>query len=705
MPADAQLAVAIRTDDQRRHATLALTLVAVSAAIVEDPLEADVVLFDADLPGVAQELRVVAWPGGGVQAPRCVVVSDGPPPGALLIELLSLGLAGTLRWDAAPEDVAEVLGEVMVRDPRQAAREAPAGDAATEVRALLEARRFEIVVQPIVDLQGGHLLAVEALARFGGPTPRPPQAWLELATRAGLRVELELALASAAVDILPALGAHTLLAINVGAETLLDPRTLELLRTVDARRVVLELTDHHDVDDYEMLAEAAAALRDLGVRVAIDDSGTGLHSVARAAQLRPAFLKIDRALVRGIAGDAASLALARALAAFAQEIGAEAIAEGIESAAEAHALHGAGVRYAQGFLIAPPCPPTALPLGPFAVAAEHDGSDVPEVIHAFSLPRRAEGDLQGAIIAVLRFLEAELPGDSAVVTQLDFARRRASTLATSGPAAAVLRPGTTFPLTELPEYWMARGEGPRLCPDVERDPVYGALAVARHPDFGAFMSVPLTLPDGTRFGAISCAAQRRNAFDRRDLAMLHGLAELLNAAAAEEVRDLHPVEVAAHLRHLAQRDPVTHALNAAGFAEASGEALRRPRPEGTTRYLVRFDLRAFDAVVERFGRAVADLVLRDLVSALRAAAQPMDLVGRVGAHGLAIVLLGRQDLRDVDTLLAATSTAFCEMAARREADAGVEFGVVELGAEHDLVSALAASEAAMTPLAGGWRVR
>lgn len=705
MPTDSALAVAIRTDEPRRHAALAFTLAAVSAVVVDDPLEADVVLFDADLPGVAQELRVVAWPGGGVQPPRCVVVSDGPPPGPLLIELLSLGLAGTLRWGASPEDVADVLGEVMVRDPRRHARETPPGDEATEVLSLLAERRFEIVAQPIVDLEGGHVLAVEALARFDGPTPRPPQAWLDLATQAGLRVELELALASAAVDTLPALGAHTLLAINLGAGTMLDPRILELLRTADARRIVLELTDHHDVEDYEMLAGAAAALRDLGARIAIDDSGAGLHSIARAAQLRPSYLKIDRALVRGIAQDAASLALARALAAFAQEIGAETIAEGIESAADAHALHGAGVRYAQGFLIAPPSAPAELPPGPLPVSAPHDGADIPEVIHAFSLPRRAAGDLQAAMQAVVRFLEAELPGDSTVISQLDFARRRAVTLTASGPAAAVLRPGTTFPLTEVPEYWMVRGEGPRLCPDVERDPVYGALAVARHPDFGAFMSVPLVLEDGTRFGAVSCASQRRNAFDRRDLAMLHGLAELLSGAAAEEVRELHPAEAASHLRRLAQRDPVTHALNAAGFAEACVEALRRPRPKDTTRYLVRFEPRAYGAVVERFGRAVADLVLRDLVTALRAASQPMDLVGRVGEHGLAIVLLGRQDLRDVDTLLAATSTAFSEMAARREADAGVEFGVVELGAEQDVVSALTAAEGAMSPLAGGWRVR
>lgn len=693
----------LRSDDPERRARLACSVAAAGASVVDDPLDADVVLLDGAMPTLAHELRALMWPAGGAPPPRCVVVTDSPLSGAALVDLLAAGLSGTIRWDVAADELRALLTELVAAGgPEGATRRPPSRD---DERAALEdvlaTRGFEILLQPIAELRGGHVIAVEALARFGGEDPRPPQAWLDLASRVEMRVELELALAAAALDTLAAVSAPTLLCINVGAATLQDQRLAELLATVDARRVVLELTEHHDITDYEALGEAAAALSAQGVRISVDDSGAGVHSLARIALLHPSYLKIDRAIVSDLDTDPARIALARALIGFAAEVGAEVIAEGLETAAEAACLRELGARYGQGYLIAAPGSPQTVSPGPYGVLGAEQPDEAPAVIHAFALPRRAEGDFHAAVHAVLGFLEGELPGDSYFVSQLDFAARRSGVIAVGGPGASVIRPGMFFPIAEVPEYWMSRGDGPRLCPDVGSDPVYGGLAITQHPGFGALIAVPLELADGTRFGAISVASPRRNAFDRRDLAMLHGLAELLGRSVAEETADMHPLEVARYLRQLAQTDPVTKTLNGAGFREGLQATLSRPGPAGTHRFLVRLRIVDFGSVVERFGRAVGDLVLRDTAAALQSAARPMDLVGRIADDELAMVLTGRDERHDLDVVLQATAARLADGPRRREVTPSLDVGATELDGTRDPDDALRRAEAVMAPFAGG----
>ena len=694
--------VGLRCDDLDRHALLARITTAAGARIAPDLLEADVVLLDGMLPALTHELRALMWPAGGAAPPRCFVVTDERLTGNALVELLAAGLSGSISWAIEPGELRSLLDDLLA--VQLADLEMPEASASDAERAALERtlanRQFSIVMQPIADLRGGHLIAVEALTRFGGDEPRPPQAWLELASRVGMRVELELALASAALDAKAAIAPPTLVCINVGAATMQDPRLGELLATGDAHRVVLELTDHHDVTDYEVLTEAAALLAAQGARISVDDSGAGVHSLARIAQLRPSYLKIDRAIVSDIETDPARLALARALIGFAREIGAEVIAEGIETTAEASCLREMGAQYGQGYLIAAPGAPETVPPGPYDVLIAEQRGDAPEVIHTFALPRRAEGDFHAAVHAVLRFLGGELPGESYFVTHLDFAAGRSGMVAVGGPAATVIQPGMLFPIAEIPEYWMARGEGPRPCPDVSSDPVYGALAITQHPDFGSLMAVPLELADGTRFGAISVASAQRNAFDRRDLAMLHGLAELLSRSVAEETSDMPAVDVARYLRRLAQTDPVTKTLNEPGFREGLVATLDRPAPAGTHRFLLRVRIVDLGSVVERFGRAVGDLVLRDTAVALQSAARPMDIVGRIADDELAMVLTGREGRHEVDVVLQATAARLAEGARKREVTPSIDVGFADLAGvrEHDEAMRVAGAE--MTPFVG-----
>jgi EAL domain-containing protein (putative c-di-GMP-specific phosphodiesterase class I) len=123
-----------------------------------------------------------------------------------------------------------------------------------------------------------------------------------------------------------------------------------------AKRIVVEITEHEPVDDYEELASALRPLRDLGVRIAIDDAGAGYASLRHTLAVDPDIVKVDISLTAGIEHDRAKRALASALISFADEMDITIVAEGIETEASLQALLELGVRYGQGFHIARPAP-------------------------------------------------------------------------------------------------------------------------------------------------------------------------------------------------------------------------------------------------------------------------------------------------------------------------------------------------------------
>ena len=96
----------------------------------------------------------------------------------------------------------------------------------------------------------------------------------------------------------------------------------------------MELTEEAKVDDYPRLSSAISQLRSMGVRLAIDDTGAGFASLAHILKLVPDFIKLDRELTSGIDRDPVRIALASALVSFAAGLGAEIVAEGIETASE-----------------------------------------------------------------------------------------------------------------------------------------------------------------------------------------------------------------------------------------------------------------------------------------------------------------------------------------------------------------------------------
>jgi EAL domain-containing protein (putative c-di-GMP-specific phosphodiesterase class I) len=217
---------------------------------------------------------------------------------------------------------------------------------------------LSMVFQPIVDLQNGRLVGVEALARFDCEPRRPPNEWFADATAVGLGPELELVAVDAAVGHLDRVPEHAFMSVNVSAAAAMRPELREVLAGVSGSRLVLELTEHTRIEDYEPLLSALYLHRRHGVRIAVDDTGAGYAGLQHILRLRPDMIKLDLDLTRDIHADPARRALAGSLKTFADEIGAVVVAEGIEVRSDLVTLQALGVPWGQGYHLGRP---TALP--------------------------------------------------------------------------------------------------------------------------------------------------------------------------------------------------------------------------------------------------------------------------------------------------------------------------------------------------------
>jgi EAL domain-containing protein (putative c-di-GMP-specific phosphodiesterase class I)/AmiR/NasT family two-component response regulator len=250
-------------------------------------------------------------------------------------------------------DVVDELATQLARDAKEAERLAHQVE---RIRKVLAGDGLTMAFQPIVDLRGGRISGVEALSRFAAEPKRGPDVWFAEAAQVGLQTELELTAARAAIAELDRLPGGAYLAVNLSPETVLSSKFNEMLHQVHSERIVVEVTEHAPVEDYEALARALHELRDGGGRLAIDDAGAGFASLRHILRLAPDIIKLDISLTRGIDADEASQALADALVTFASRIGASIVAEGIETPEELGALRELGVSHGQGYHLARPGP-------------------------------------------------------------------------------------------------------------------------------------------------------------------------------------------------------------------------------------------------------------------------------------------------------------------------------------------------------------
>jgi EAL domain-containing protein (putative c-di-GMP-specific phosphodiesterase class I) len=119
---------------------------------------------------------------------------------------------------------------------------------------------------------------------------------------------------------------------------------------------MLEVTEHASIQDYSVIAAKLAPLRQLGLRLAVDDAGAGYASFRHILKLKPDVIKLDASLVGAIDQDRGVRALAAALIRFAEETGSKIVAEGVETQEELNVLRQLNVNKAQGYLLGRPSP-------------------------------------------------------------------------------------------------------------------------------------------------------------------------------------------------------------------------------------------------------------------------------------------------------------------------------------------------------------
>jgi diguanylate cyclase len=299
--------------------------------------------------------------------------------------------AGTLlrRADAA-------LHQAKAQGRPHAFARTRAGDASPRrLRRLAELRRAldggEIVVhyQPLLDLQRGDVVGVEALVRWAHPCEGLllPEAFIPMAEHTHLITRVTATVLAQAIEqsaLWRAEGIALDVAVNVSARDLLDPGFPDLVAAVLAEHDVpagslqLDVTERAVLDDPDEAGATLHLLGALGVRVSLDDFGSGRSSLGRLRDLPFDLLKIDRSFIAGIQADDRDLQITRSAIDLGHSLDMGVVAEGLESPADWHRLAALGCDAAQGFALSKPLPADELEAWIYSRARRSEGLPGPQ---------------------------------------------------------------------------------------------------------------------------------------------------------------------------------------------------------------------------------------------------------------------------------------------------------------------------------------
>jgi EAL domain-containing protein (putative c-di-GMP-specific phosphodiesterase class I) len=231
---------------------------------------------------------------------------------------------------------------------------------------IIQNREIWTAFQPIVDLKDGSVVAFEGLSRGPrGSDVELPMVLFGQAARYGVTEELERSCRRQAFIDWHVLGRRERLFINTVPATVRDTSFLGrgvldyLGRDLAPSGVTLEITERQVIENLNIYREAMHSFTDLGFSFAIDDVGAGYSGLETVATLKPAYLKIDIALVRDVHLKKVSRQVVKAILDMGQGLGATVIAEGIQAREEMEVLREIGVPWGQGYFYARPVDPYA----------------------------------------------------------------------------------------------------------------------------------------------------------------------------------------------------------------------------------------------------------------------------------------------------------------------------------------------------------
>ncbi|MCY7315993.1 MAG: EAL domain-containing protein [Rubrivivax sp.] len=241
-----------------------------------------------------------------------------------------------------------------------------------QLRHALERQEFVLFYQPKACLRTGLVTGVEALIRWHAPGRGMvlPDRFIHVLEDSGLILPVGAwAICTACAEMaawdragLPPLS----LAVNLSARQFRQPFLARFIEDtlreagIEPARLEVELTESLLMEDNDATSHALAALAQLGVRVAMDDFGTGHSSLSYLKRFDIDTLKIDRSFVSELPHDPEDKAIATAIVAMGHSLHMRVVAEGVETAEQARCLRDLGCNEMQGYLLSRPLPPAAL---------------------------------------------------------------------------------------------------------------------------------------------------------------------------------------------------------------------------------------------------------------------------------------------------------------------------------------------------------
>ena len=224
------------------------------------------------------------------------------------------------------------------------------------IKSVLEPGKIEIHYQPIYSLVTNQISGFESLSRFATTPYRTPDVWFSEASQVGLGEALEMMAIKNAINGLKVFQNDIYISINTSPDYILNGAISKVLKDIDPKRIVLEVTEHSPIGSYQDFRKALEPLRKQGIRLAIDDAGAGYSSFQHILELEADIIKLDISLTQNIHSNRRKFLLAKALCGFAKAIDCTIIAEGIETKEELSALRKLGVDKVQGYLLGRPMP-------------------------------------------------------------------------------------------------------------------------------------------------------------------------------------------------------------------------------------------------------------------------------------------------------------------------------------------------------------
>lgn len=288
----------------------------------------------------------------------CALFHSGEETTSLLLDKAETALYGAKRSGR---------GRVSVysQETEEAARRITTIEQA--LRRAVSNGEVEPHFQPIVDLRSRRIIGFETLARWTDADlgPVSPATFIPIAEERGIIAQLAQLILSKATETARRWPQHLFLSVNLSPSQLVDQNTgLHILSILERagfnpRRLEIEITETGLMSDPASAKKIVEDLQRCGIRVSLDDFGTGQSSLGRLREFRFDKLKIDRAFVSSLMNDKPSEHIIRAILSMCEALGMESVAEGIEEEPQAARLAALGCKGGQGWLFGKPLDTTA----------------------------------------------------------------------------------------------------------------------------------------------------------------------------------------------------------------------------------------------------------------------------------------------------------------------------------------------------------